>query len=184
MSSNTTRCIITALVNWGLIHSSRPFEEASLKNKKEKLSLDRDLFRVFAWNKNRVFTPFKLSPTGAPVWAVAWKNLTQLRLGDCVPISGVGFAAFEGHKNLTWLSLNYCHRLTNEGLAQIAKLKNLTYLDITYSPRLNDKSLKYLENLKKLKTLDVSRCFFTEKALQRLRRKLPGCKIINNRPAT
>ena len=112
------------------------------------------------------------------------KNLTRLRLGDCVPLSGAGFAAFEGHKSLKWLSLNYCYKLTNEGLAQIAKLTNLTYLDISYCYiHLTDEGLRHLENLKMLKTLDVSACRFTEEGLQRLRRKLPGCKIINNRPA-
>jgi hypothetical protein len=72
-------------------------------------------------------------------------------------------------------------RLTGAGLTYLAGAKHLEELRLVALP-LRDADLKPLHGLKSLKRLDLSWCTkLSDKAVQRLRAALPGCRVDWNR---
>ncbi len=69
---------------------------------------------------------------------------------------------------------------SSEDLATVGKLTNLEVLELDECP-ITDRGLPHLEGLKKLKTLDLKDTKVTATGVERLRKALPGARIVEPR---
>ncbi len=108
-------------------------------------------------------------------------NLSKLVLyGGSPSVGNAGLAELEGHGSLETIELINT-RVSDDGLAVLPTLTNLTTLVLFWEEyrgeRLTDTSLRHLENLIQLETLELSGGWASEDMIERLRSRLPDCKI-------
>jgi len=125
-------------------------------------------------------------------------NLKALRLGPC-KVTAAGLKHLAGLKNLRHLNL-FNSPVTDEGLRNLATLsltsldlggtdvtdeglkhltghKSLTCLSLTRVPTVTDSGLEKLALLKNLTDLDISWTRATDSGAEKLRERLPGCRV-------
>jgi hypothetical protein len=73
--------------------------------------------------------------------------------------------------------------ITNQGLAHLAKLKALESLNIHSCQKVTDAGLSYLEGLACLKRLRLDFSRITKAGIARLKAKIPGLEVIEQRSA-
>jgi len=116
----------------------------------------------------------KVTDTGLHALA-ALHSLKCLDLSRTV-VTGQGFKEFSGVRRLESL---YCRGapVTDEGLKEIGKLASLRFLDLAQT-EITDSGLMELGGLASLKSLEVRETKVTRGGAEKLRERLPACKIL------
>jgi hypothetical protein len=129
----------------------------------------------------------KLSTEGTDLRAAGMASISKLpRLRKLVlyrdqSIDEAAIAKLKGMTSLTELTLTNID-LNNDSLRSIGDIPNLKKLSIIFDTRTpmqmpNDDGLAHLANLTKLETFAVSGGWYSNRAIEDLRKKLPNCAI-------
>jgi hypothetical protein len=105
----------------------------------------------------------------------ALKNVVVLNLRD-TQITSAGLVHLKGLAKLRRLHLERT-QIDDEGIGNLAGLGDLEYLNL-YGTKITDKALDQLTGLKNLKQLYVWQTKVTEEGADKLKKALPGVKVI------
>ena len=105
----------------------------------------------------------------------ALKNVVVLNLRD-TQITSAGLVHLKGLSKLRRLHLERT-QIGDEGIENLAGLDNLEYLNL-YGTKITDKVLDQLAGLKNLKQLYVWQTGVTKEGADKLKRTLPGVKVV------
>jgi len=105
----------------------------------------------------------------------ALKNVVVLNLRD-TRITSDGLVHLKGLSKLRRLHLERT-QIDDAGIGQLAGLADLEYLNL-YGTKITDKALDQLTGLKNLKQLYVWQTKVTEEGIEKLKKTLPGVKVV------
>ena len=103
-------------------------------------------------------------------------TLTSLQLDGCKELSNSGLEHLKGLTKLNLLDLSHT-RVSDPGAVHLANLTDLRSLILSGCLGIGDDALKELSALSNLKQLDLQNTLTSNKAIDKLRPSMPGCKI-------